>query len=162
MPNGFFDRNPCLDLPAGPWTRVDMALAVDDEISPYYDPMIGKLITWGRDRSEATSRMLRALREMRIVGDATNAGLLDRLLSSEAFRDAAFDTRFLEPFTRASAGALPDRASLERLAIACAVRAAERERSGAIAGSPSADGGGAGGNAWARAGRIMQLGGGLA
>jgi acetyl-CoA carboxylase biotin carboxylase subunit len=155
-------RIQALDLPAGPWTRVDMALAVDDEISPYYDPMIGKLITWGRDRDEATSRMLRALREMRIVGVATTAGLLDRLLSSDAFREAAFDTRFLEPFTQQSAGALPDRAALERLAIACAVRAAERERAGAIGGGSSAGPGGNRGSAWARAGRIMQLGGGMA
>ncbi|MGH2862819.1 MAG: biotin/lipoyl-containing protein, partial [Solirubrobacteraceae bacterium] len=52
--------------PAGPGVRVDSGVGAGSEVSPMYDPMIGKLIVWDSDRAQATSRMLRALREYEI------------------------------------------------------------------------------------------------
>src|SRR5579863_8183365 len=52
--------------PAGPGVRVDSGVGPGSEVSPMYDPMIGKLIVWDSDREAATSRMVRALREYQI------------------------------------------------------------------------------------------------
>jgi acetyl-CoA/propionyl-CoA carboxylase biotin carboxyl carrier protein len=52
--------------PAGPGVRVDSGVGPGSEISPMYDPMVAKLIVWDADREQATSRMLRALREYEI------------------------------------------------------------------------------------------------
>jgi acetyl/propionyl-CoA carboxylase alpha subunit len=55
-------------LPTGPGVRVDTGVYPGFEISPYYDPMIAKLIIWGETRGQAILRMRRALEEYRIVG----------------------------------------------------------------------------------------------
>ncbi|RME74345.1 MAG: ATP-grasp domain-containing protein, partial [Planctomycetota bacterium] len=144
-----------LELPAGPGTRVDFGLAAGDEVSPYYDPMVGKLIAWGADRAEATERMLRALGELRIVGVETTAGLLTALLRSDAFRTAAFDTRFLEPFTERLVHTPPDRDALRPVAIAAAIRAATREANRSRDGAePCRDAL----RPWARLARLQQIG----
>ncbi len=69
--------------PAGPGVRVDSGVGPGSEVSPMYDPMIGKLIVWDADREQATARMLRALREYEI-------GELKTLLP---FHEAILQTR---------------------------------------------------------------------
>ncbi|MGD8403885.1 MAG: acetyl-CoA carboxylase biotin carboxylase subunit, partial [Anaerolineales bacterium] len=59
-------------LPTGPGIRVDTGVYPGFEITPYYDPMIAKLIVWGETRGQAILRMRRALEEYRIVGVRTN------------------------------------------------------------------------------------------
>ncbi|MCK6584179.1 MAG: acetyl-CoA carboxylase biotin carboxylase subunit, partial [Anaerolineales bacterium] len=59
-------------LPTGPGIRVDTGVYPGFEITPYYDPMIAKLIVWGETRAQAILRMRRALEEYRIVGVRTN------------------------------------------------------------------------------------------
>src|SRR5690606_21625455 len=57
--------------PQGFGTRWDGGYESGDEVSQFYDNLVGKLICWGRDRQTAIDRMLRALREFRIDGIAT-------------------------------------------------------------------------------------------
>lgn len=76
--------------------RVDSGVREGDAISPFYDPLIAKLIVWGHDRSEALARMHQALSETQIAGIATNVAFLSRLVASEAFVRGCCDTRFIE------------------------------------------------------------------
>ena len=80
--------------PAG--VRIDSGVREGDTISPYYDPMIAKLIVWGKDRDEALARMRQALGAYHVVGLSTNVAFLQRLLKSEAFRTADLDTGLIE------------------------------------------------------------------
>jgi len=76
--------------------RVDSGVREGDAISPFYDPMIAKLIVWGADRTQALARMSQALAEFRIVGLATNIAFLKRLVEGEAFSRADLDTGLIE------------------------------------------------------------------
>jgi len=76
--------------------RVDSGVREGDAISPFYDPMIAKLIVWGADRTQALARMSQALSEFRIVGLATNIAFLKRLVEGEAFATADLDTGLIE------------------------------------------------------------------
>src|SRR5262249_41019501 len=80
--------------PAG--VRIDAGVREGDTISPFYDPMIAKLIVWGRDRNEALARMSQALASYHVVGLSTNIAFLQRLVKSEAFRTAELDTGLIE------------------------------------------------------------------
>jgi len=76
--------------------RVDSGVREGDAISPFYDPMIAKLIVWGENRNQALARMAQALAEFRIVGLATNIAFLKRLVEGEAFSNADLDTGLIE------------------------------------------------------------------
>jgi acetyl-CoA carboxylase biotin carboxylase subunit len=85
-----------LTLPTGPGVRIDAGVTVGNEISPYYDPMISKLICWGETRGEALLRMRRALSEYRVLGVKTNIPFHQNLLDSTRFIAGQFDTAFVE------------------------------------------------------------------
>ncbi len=76
--------------------RIDSGVREGDAISPYYDPMIAKLIVWGADRTQALARMSQALAEFQIVGLATNIAFLKRLVEGAAFSGADLDTGLIE------------------------------------------------------------------
>jgi 3-methylcrotonyl-CoA carboxylase alpha subunit len=76
--------------------RVDTGVVEYDEVSPFYDPMIAKLIVWDESRDRAIARMRRALDDYRIAGVKTNLGFLSRLVSHPAFAAAELDTHFIE------------------------------------------------------------------
>jgi acetyl-CoA carboxylase, biotin carboxylase subunit len=82
--------------PAGPGVRLESALERGQEITPYYDPLIAKLITWGVDRAEAIARMRRALSEYRIQGIATTIPFHQRVMDDEQFVAADIDTGYVE------------------------------------------------------------------
>ncbi len=83
-------------LPTGPGIRVDTGVFPGFEITPYYDPMIAKLIVWGETCAQAILRMRRALEEYRIVGVRTNIPFHQTLMDSHRFMGGQFDTRFVE------------------------------------------------------------------
>jgi 3-methylcrotonyl-CoA carboxylase alpha subunit len=76
--------------------RIDSGVREGDAISPFYDPMIAKLIVWGADRAQALARMSQALSEFQIVGLATNIAFLKRLVEGTAFSTADLDTGLIE------------------------------------------------------------------
>jgi 3-methylcrotonyl-CoA carboxylase alpha subunit len=78
------------------YVRVDTGVEEGDEIRPFYDPMIAKLIVWDANREQALARMLRALAQYRVVGVANNIDFLSRLVASPAFSGADLDTSLIE------------------------------------------------------------------
>ena len=84
--------------PGGPGVRVDTFAHEGCEISPYYDSMIAKVMTHGRDRAEAIARMKRCLDVMVVEGIKTNIPLQRRILDDPDFVAGRLDTGFLERF----------------------------------------------------------------
>jgi acetyl-CoA carboxylase biotin carboxylase subunit len=85
-----------LSLPTGPGIRVDSGVYTGFEITPYYDPLIAKLICWGETRGEAILRMRRALEEFRIIGISSSVPFHQAMMDSHRFMAGSFDTRFVE------------------------------------------------------------------
>ena len=78
--------------------RVDTAAYAEGVIPPYYDSLIAKLIVRGKDRSEAISRMSRALEMFIVEGVYTTIPLHRKILADEDFRAGNIDTGFIERF----------------------------------------------------------------
>jgi acetyl/propionyl-CoA carboxylase alpha subunit len=83
-------------LPTGPGVRVDSGVYPGYEVTPYYDPLISKLICYGETRGEAVLRMRRALEEYRIMGVKTNIPFHQHMMDSHRFLSGQFDTKFVE------------------------------------------------------------------
>ncbi|WP_430445412.1 MAG: acetyl/propionyl/methylcrotonyl-CoA carboxylase subunit alpha [Pseudomonas piscis] len=79
----------------GPGRRVDSGVEEGDSVSPFYDPMLGKLIAWGEDREQARLRLLSMLDEFAIGGLKTNLAFLRRIIALPAFAEAQLDTGFI-------------------------------------------------------------------
>jgi acetyl-CoA carboxylase, biotin carboxylase subunit len=94
-----------LHLPGGPGVRVDRAVYTESVIPPYYDSLIAKLITHGRDRQEAISRMVRALGMFIIDGVSTSIPVHEKIMADPDFRAGRFDTHFLTRFSPNGRGA---------------------------------------------------------
>jgi 3-methylcrotonyl-CoA carboxylase alpha subunit len=124
----------------GMHVRVDTGVEEGDEISPFYDPMIAKLIVWDVNRDRALARMLQALAEYRVVGVANNIEFLSRLTACPAFANADLDTGLIE---REKDYLFPEQLEPAReawLAVALAELLRERERAGQLAaGHPEPD-----------------------
>ncbi|MGF0336729.1 acetyl-CoA carboxylase biotin carboxylase subunit [Ectopseudomonas toyotomiensis] len=80
---------------AGLGRRTDSGVAQGDVVSPFYDPMLGKLIAWGENREEARLRLLAMLDETLVGGVKTNLAFLRRVLAHPAFAAAELDTGFI-------------------------------------------------------------------
>ncbi len=84
--------------PGGPGVRVDTAAHSDCRISPYYDSMVAKLITFGNNRDEAISRMRRSLEVMVVEGIKTTIPLQLKIMNDPDFQKGDFSTRFLDRY----------------------------------------------------------------
>ncbi|MGC4049378.1 MAG: acetyl-CoA carboxylase biotin carboxylase subunit [Paludibaculum sp.] len=91
-------RIQALNLPGGIGVRVDTAAYNDGVIPPYYDSLVAKLITHGRDRAEAIARMQRALDMFVIEGIHTSIPLHQSILADPEFQSASIDTHFITRF----------------------------------------------------------------
>jgi 3-methylcrotonyl-CoA carboxylase alpha subunit len=126
-----------LDVPEpGRELRIDTGVREGDAISPWYDPMIAKLIVWDRDRPRAVARLERALRTWRIAGLANNVDYLARLVACPAYRRGEIDTGLIER-ERALLGteaAAPPEAAWTVAALALWQARADSTRAAAAAG----------------------------
>jgi acetyl-CoA carboxylase biotin carboxylase subunit len=142
-----------LRVPAGPGVRWDSGIELGSEVTLYYDSLLAKLIVWAPDRSQAISRMMRALNELVLVGVSTNQAFHARLLGDAAFCTGAIDIQFLDRRSDLLGNA-PDPALDLDLAIAVALAEAEdrQSRRPLVAnGEPTA------GSAWLRQARLDAL-----
>src|SRR5262249_51730213 len=80
----------------GPHVRVDTGVRQGDVVTPFYDPMIAKVIVHDRDRTSALRRMAALMGETEVVGVTTNAPLLQALCAHPAFVGGEVDTGFIE------------------------------------------------------------------
>ncbi len=97
--NNFFPSTGLISLyrePSGPGVRVDSGVYEGFEISLYYDPLIAKLIVWGKDRAEAILRMSRALSEYQINGITTTVEFHQKVMQNEKFQKGELSTNFIE------------------------------------------------------------------
>lgn len=85
-----------LHLPGGPGIRIDTHIYQGSPVHPYYDSLLAKLISFGKDREEAVKRMQRALDEICIEGVKTTVGFHKRMLLSDAFKKGEVTTSFVE------------------------------------------------------------------
>jgi acetyl-CoA carboxylase, biotin carboxylase subunit len=83
-------------IPGGLGVRVDTAAYAEGVIPPYYDSLIAKLITFGKDRPEAIMRMQRALEMFIVEGIHTTIPLHRRILADAEFRAGNIDTKYVE------------------------------------------------------------------
>ncbi|HRA46798.1 MAG TPA: ATP-grasp domain-containing protein, partial [Thermomicrobiales bacterium] len=84
--------------PGGPGVRVDSHLYSGYAIPPYYDSLLAKIVTWGKDRNEAIDRMQRALRETIVDGVATITPLHQLIMADPGFRKGEVHTGFVADF----------------------------------------------------------------
>ena len=91
-----FELGTLAGLPDPALCRIDSGVREGDAISPFYDPMIAKLIVWGKDRDAALTQMSQALAQYQLVGLNSNIAFLQRLVQSRAFATADLDTGLIE------------------------------------------------------------------
>ena len=87
-----------LHVPGGYGVRIDSFVYDQYKVLPFYDSMIGKLIVHAPSRLDAIAKMRQALDEFVIEGIKTNIAFHKKILASKKFRDADYDTHFLEEF----------------------------------------------------------------
>jgi len=113
-----------LEFPDEEDIRIESGVRGGDMVSPFYDPMIAKLVAHGQTRDQTLDRLSRALRDTLIAGPRTNAGFLAELADHEVFRENRFDTGFIDEHLD---GLIAAPAGLERAAAALgAIRLVER------------------------------------
>jgi 3-methylcrotonyl-CoA carboxylase alpha subunit len=109
--------------------RLDVGVDAGDAVSPFYDPMLGKVIAWGESRGIAISRLRQALQAVEIVGVTTNQVLLTSLLADEQFQRGGVGTDFLgNRQSQLRFGEPPaDDAEVALAAVWCATRCASMD-----------------------------------
>ncbi|WP_420642621.1 acetyl-CoA carboxylase biotin carboxylase subunit [Candidatus Leptofilum sp.] len=84
------------ERPSGPGIRVDDGIESGTAVSPYYDPMLAKIITWGHNREEAIGKMIRALQQTVVLGVTTNIPYLLAILQEPTFCSGHTSTSYLQ------------------------------------------------------------------
>jgi acetyl-CoA carboxylase biotin carboxylase subunit len=154
--NGFLPstgRIEHLRVPGGPGVRWDGGVETGDEVTLFYDSLLGKLIVSGADRTAALDRMARALDELVVEGVATNQGFHRRLMADPEFRAGDIDIQFLDRRTDLLTPSLTDGE-----AVTLAVTAALAEDEARSLRRPAVSGDGtAAASQWLRQARLEGL-----
>jgi 3-methylcrotonyl-CoA carboxylase alpha subunit len=106
-----------LRFPVSEIARVDTGVRQGDAVTPFYDPLIAKIIAWGEDRPAALARLRRALAETAALGVTTNRDFLLRVAAHPEFARGAIDTGFIE---RQRMTLIPERRPAPDAALAAA------------------------------------------
>jgi acetyl-CoA carboxylase, biotin carboxylase subunit len=139
-------------VPAGPGVRLEDGVYTGWTVPTDYDPLLGKLIAWGSDRSEAIARMQRALGEYSVLGIKTNIELFRRILSEPEFVRGEVHTRWLDELLRRPAPPAPGGETAEEAAALAAALWHLRSNGAAPAREPAAPA-----SRWKREARGEQL-----
>jgi acetyl-CoA carboxylase, biotin carboxylase subunit len=107
--------------PAGPGVRWDGGGESGNEITPFYDSLLAKLIVWGETRDVAIARMARALRELIVVGVPTSQSFHLRVMADPAFRRGDVDITYLEQVGTGLLAAAPPANVMRAVAVAAAL-----------------------------------------
>ena len=83
-------------IPLGPGIRLDEGIQAGQKITPYYDPLLGKLISWGENRNIAINRMYRSLKEFRITGIKSTIPFCIEVIKDQNFKKGGYNTHTLE------------------------------------------------------------------
>ena len=87
-----------LIFPNNKYLRVDTGYVSGDEVSPYYDPMISKIISYGKDRDDAITKLSDAISNTHLVGIKNNLNFLYKILNVAAFKDKKISTGFINKY----------------------------------------------------------------
>lgn len=87
-----------LELPEGVGIRHETAAEAGTNVTPFYDPMIGKLVVWGSTRQEACERLIDALANYKIEGIKTNIDMLLKTAQHEQYLNGHTTTKFVEQY----------------------------------------------------------------
>ena len=151
-----------LRVPGGPGVRDDSGIYEGWTVSPFYDPLLSKVVAWAPTRTQAIERLLRALGEYVVHGVATNVPYLAAALDHPAFRSGEYDTSFCARYAQELVR--PPDARLEEAALLAAAIDAhrrEREKAEALAARGGLERGPSSSTSpWARLGRARALRGG--
>ena len=121
---GFLPDTGTIELwhaPGGEGVRVDAGVATGLEVSPFYDPMLAKIVAWGPTRDVARRRLVAALRDTALFGPRTNREFLMAALENDTFARGEATTALLEEETIDAAGARSTR-PLDRACVAAALQ----------------------------------------
>jgi acetyl-CoA carboxylase, biotin carboxylase subunit len=155
-----------LRWPSGPGVRNDAGVYAGAEVPVFYDPMISKLVVWGRDRAEAIARTRRALSEFVIAGElTTNLDFHRWLMNHPVFLGGDYDTNFIDqeyhPGSPSTDGAAGKQEGDREFTAAMLAAAAAAQKLGNGSASEAAAGAGRGlargGSAWRTLGRLDVL-----
>ena len=142
-----------LRIPQGPGVRDDGGVYEGSEVSIYYDPMISKFATYGRDRNEAIDRMRHALMEYEIDGIKTTIPFFRQVMEDSEFIEGKLDTGFIERFNERKS---PQKVSEIELDMAIIASALAQEKKKNVVQQAVSNGPRKISN-WARSGRFAQF-----
>jgi len=100
--NGFNNFSPSIGkiieivYPHGLGVRMDEGIRAGQEITPFYDPLLGKLITWGNSREIALKKMERALKELQIIGLESSVPFCLQFIKNKIFQEGKYSTHSLD------------------------------------------------------------------
>jgi acetyl-CoA carboxylase biotin carboxylase subunit len=145
-----------LTEPTGPGVRLESGIYAGFEVTPFYDPLLAKLVAWGETRAEAILRMRRALEEFRIGGIRTSIPFHQQVMDSTRFQGGQFDTSFVDGPDGFRLSAAPSRDMARVAATAATLVEHERSQQAVILGAPC-DETGTRISPWKESGRVDRL-----